>query len=403
MRKKYLKPALWFLFGFFLASFFYIQSSTLHAFTDQIYKSLDQFAKILSIVENDYVDVPDDKTLIQGAIKGMLGTLDPHTIYLSPEIYKELRADTVGKFGGVGLEVTLKDGTITVVSPISGTPADRAGIQPGDKILRIDGHSTKNMDLTDAVKKMRGIRKSKVSVTLFREGWLEPKEVLLQRETINVKSIKSELLEKKYAYIRITSFQERTYDDLVKALSGLEKLSGGLKGLILDLRNNPGGLLDQAVEVSDLFIKEGVIVSTRGRTRQKDERKATGKAPYPDLPIVVLINGGSASASEILAGALQDYGRAHVMGTQSFGKGSVQTVVDLGEGSGLKITIARYYTPKERLIDGKGITPDEIVKLKKAESQKAESISSREEEEEILSKDDPQKQAALEYLKKVIQ
>ncbi len=377
---------------------------SLQAFSEKIYQSLEQFSKVLYYVENEYVDAVDAQTLLQGAIKGMLGTLDPHTLYLTPEIYKELKVDTVGRFGGVGLEVTLKEGILTVVSPIEGTPASKAGIQPDDKILKIDGTSTKGMNLTDAVKKMRGLRKSKVSLTLYREGWKEPHDFKLLRENINVKSVKMELLNGKYAYARITNFQERTSEDLQKVLTMMEKSSGGLKGIILDLRNDPGGLLDQAVEVGDLFIKQGVIVSTKGRTGNIDERKATGKAPYPTIPMVVLINGGSASASEIVAGALQDYGRAYLMGTQSFGKGSVQTVIDLGEDAGLKLTVARYYTPKGRQIDGKGISPDEVVRFQTEsapESAPSKNKNQEKEEPDNLPKDDNQRKAALEHLKKM--
>lgn len=392
-----------FLLAFLLGFLFSNTFSLAQAFSEKIYQSLEQFSKVLYYVENDYVDPVDPQTLLQGAIRGMLSTLDPHTLYLSPEIYKELKVDTVGRFGGVGLEVTLKDGVLTVLAPIEGTPAARAGLQHGDKILKIDGTSTKGMDLSDSVKKMRGLRKSKVHLSIMREGWKEPHDFTLVRENINLKSVKSELLDGKYAYIRISNFQERTTEDLKKALEQLEKTSGGLKGLILDLRNNPGGLLDQAIEVSDLFIQQGVIVSTKGRKGNIDERKASGKALYPQLPIVVLMNGGSASASEIVAGALQDYGRAFVMGTQSFGKGSVQTVIDLGEDAGLKLTVARYYTPKDQRIDGKGITPNEVVKFKKpdAESKGDKATSSEKEEAENLSKEDNQKQAALEHLKKV--
>ncbi len=400
MKSFFLKRLQWIFLGFVFATCFYLSFPKLQAFTDQIYRSLEQFSKVLYFVENDYVDVVDEKTLIQGAIKGMLGTLDPHTLFLTPDIYRELKVDTVGKFGGVGLEVTIKEGVITVVSPIEGTPADRAGLKSGDRIVKIDGASTKDMNLSDAIKKMRGIRKSKVVLSVFREGWKEPKDFHITRETINVKSVRSQLIDKKIAYVRINSFQERTREDIEKALNTLEKSSGGLKGLIIDVRNNPGGLLDQAVEVSDLFIKEGVIVSTQGRTRKMDERKATGTALYPTIPMVVLVNGGSASASEILAGALQDYGRAHLMGTQTFGKGSVQTVIDMGDGAGLKLTVARYYTPKGRQIDGKGIAPDQVVEQKSPES--SESQKSQDSEEEISVKEDTQKNAAVEYLNKII-
>lgn len=305
----------------------------------------------------------------------------------------------------MGLEVTLKDGVLTVLSPIEGTPAEKAGIQPGDKIIKIDGTITKDMNLTDAVKKMRGLRKSKITISIWREGWKETHDFKMMRENINVKSVRSELLEGKYGYVRITNFQERTSEDLTKALEQLEKTSGGLKGIIVDLRNDPGGLLDQAVEVGDMFIKEGVIVSTQSRTGKVDERKATGKATYPNIPIVILVNGGSASASEIVAGALQDYGRAFVMGTQSYGKGSVQTVIDLGDDAALKITVARYFTPKGRQIDGKGITPDEVVRLRtpetSPETNKSKNKTQEKEEPESLPKEDNQKKAALDHLKKV--
>jgi len=404
MNKRYPKRLLWILTGVVLGASLVFSFSALQAFTEKIYESLEQFSKVLYYVENEYVEPVDPQKLLQGAIKGMLGTLDPHTLYLSPEIYKELKVDTVGRFGGVGLEVTLKDGVLTVVSPIEGTPAAKAGILPGDRIFKIDGAITKDMDLTDAVKKMRGLRKSKVTLSIFREGWKETHDFKLTRENISVKSVKSELLDGKYAYVRITNFQERTTEDLTKALAELDKQAGGLKGIIIDLRNDPGGLLDQAVDVGDLFIKQGVIVSTKGRTGNIDERKASGKAPYPNIPLAVLINGGSASASEIVAGALQDYGRAFLIGTQSFGKGSVQTVIDLGNDAGLKLTVARYYTPKGRQIDGKGIAPDEVVHLKgpeTAESKAAKHNSQEKEEPDTLPKDDNQKKAALDYLKKV--
>ncbi len=401
--RKRLKQTSLLVFVFALGFFAHLSLPSLQAFDDNIYKALELFSKVLFYVESDYVDTVDEKGLIEGAIKGMLNTLDPHTLYLTPDIYKDLKADTIGKFGGVGLEVSQKDGILTVISPIEGTPAAKAGIEPGDRIVRINGEFTKDMSLSDAVKKMRGPRKSKVTLYIYREGWKEGHEYVLHREIIKVKSVKAELIDKKYAYLRVASFQERTAEDLTKAIAELEKSSGGLKGIILDLRSNPGGLLDQAVEVSDLFIKEGLLVSTKGRTHKLEERKASGKALYPAIPMVVLVNKGSASASEIVAGALQDYGRAYVMGTQSFGKGSVQTIIDLGDGIGLKLTIAKYYTPKGRQIDGKGITPDQIVKLDTAETQKAESQKQKAEkdEDETISKEDNQKQAAITQIKKM--
>ncbi len=403
MNQKHPKRVLWLLMGAVFGVSLAWSVSPLKAFSEKIYSSLEQFSKVLFYVENEYVEPVNAQTLLQGAIKGMLGTLDPHTMYLSPDVYKELKVDTVGRFGGVGLEVSLKDGILTVVSPIEGTPAAKAGIEHGDRILKIDNTLTKGMDLSDAVKKMRGSRNSKVHLTIIREGWKEAHEFKLTRENINVKSVKFELLDGKYAYARITNFQERTSEDLLKALTQMEKSSGGLKGIIIDLRNDPGGLLDQAVEVSDLFIKEGVIVSTKSRNGNVDERKATGKAIFPTVPMAILINGGSASASEIVAGALQDYGRAYLIGTQSFGKGSVQTVIDLGNDAGLKLTVARYFTPKNRQIDGKGITPDQIVKLSLPETRAETNPAKNEEKEESdnFPKNDNQKKAALDYLKKV--
>jgi carboxyl-terminal processing protease len=296
LRKRLTWLSVGFIFGIALSS------SALHAFTDQIYRALEQFSKVLYYVENDYVDPVDEKTLIQGAIKGMLGTLDPHSIYLTPDIYRELKVDTVGKFGGVGLEVTLKDGILTVVAPIEGTPADRAGIHTGDRVVKIDGQITKDMNLSDAVKKMRGNRKGKVVLTLYRDGWKEAHEFTLQRETINVKSVRSELIDGKYAYARITSFQERTQEDLLKALNAMQKsANGGLKGIIIDLRNNPRAARSSGGVVYPLS-KHGVIVSTQGRTHKMDERRATGKAPFPDIPVAILVNGGSASRLRDLRG-----------------------------------------------------------------------------------------------------
>lgn len=411
MKKNHPKRLRYLFAGFVLGFVFVAAFSSVHAFSEKIYESLEKFSKVLYYVENEYVEQVDSQSLLQGAIKGMLQTLDPHTLYLSPEIYKELKVDTVGRFGGVGLEVTVKDGVLTVVSPIEDTPAAKAGILPGDKIVKIDGTITKDMNLSDAVKKMRGLRKSKINLTIYREGWKDVRDFKLTRENINVKSVKGELLDGKYAYVRVTNFQERTSEDLLKELTRMEKESGGLKGIILDLRNDPGGLLDQAVAVADIFIKQWVIVSTKGRTDNIDERKADGKAEFPNVPLVVLVNGGSASASEIVAGALQDYGRGYLMGTQSFGKGSVQTVIELGDDSALKLTIARYYTPKGRQIDGKGIAPDEVVHLKIAESgpesqasqEKKEVKGKKQEKEEPdnLPQDDNQKKAALDHLKKV--
>lgn len=328
--------------------------------TDEGYKNLHVFSEILRQVEQYYVDPVDDKQMIRGAVKGMLNTLDPHTVFMPPEIYKELKVESSGRFGGVGLEITVKKGWLTVVAPVEGTPAARAGIKPNDRIVKIDGTPTKDMDVVDAVSKMRGREGSYLTLTILRDDGKKPIEVRIKREVIKVPSIHAELLPDGYGYARIVSFQERTSKDLQTALSDMEK-SGPLKGLVLDMRNNPGGLLDEAVLVSDLFLKSGVIVSTVSRNKEIDRRDAHPEGTVAEYPIVIIVNGGSASAAEIVAGALQDHHRALLIGTQTFGKGSVQSVVELDDGSALKLTVARYYTPSGRSIQVSGIWPDIIV------------------------------------------
>jgi len=331
------------------------------ALEEEVYKSLDLFTKVMYIVEKDYVEEVEGKKLVYGAIKGMLGTLDPYSVFLTPDVYKELKVDTVGRFGGVGLEITLKNGVLTVVTPLEDTPAARAGILPGDRIIKINGKLTKGMNLVDAVRRMRGSKKSKVKLTLWREGVAKPIDVSLTREVIKIKSVKSELLPSGVAYLRLTNFQENSSEELQKAIKKFQKRSGGLKGIILDVRNNPGGLLDEALVISDFFLKSGTIVSTRGRGGDQEVKVAKDEEGDLNVPVVVLINEGSASASEIVAGAIQDNKRGKIIGTKSFGKASVQTVIDLGEKTGLKLTIANYFTPSGKSISGKGITPDFIV------------------------------------------
>ncbi|MFO1463529.1 MAG: S41 family peptidase [bacterium] len=345
---------------FLLGLWFGATLPSARALPEKIYKALDLFSKVLYIVEKDYVEAVDGQNLVYGAIKGMLGTLDPYTVFLTPDVYKELKVDTLGRFGGVGLEITLQNGVLTVVTPIEGTPAERAGVRPGDKILKINGAVTKGMNLADAVRRMRGGKHSKLVLTLWREGVAKPFDVSLTREEIKIKSVKYEMLDQGIGYVRVSGFQENTAEELRKAVEQLS-LGGKLKGLIIDLRNNPGGLLEQAIDMSNLFLKSGTIVSTRGRKGPIELRSANGDAPYPTLPLVLLLNKGSASASEIVAGALQDNKRAKLLGTQSFGKGSVQTVIDLGEDTGVKLTIARYFTPSGKSIDGTGIAPDFVV------------------------------------------
>ncbi|HYB69091.1 MAG TPA: S41 family peptidase [Candidatus Bathyarchaeia archaeon] len=330
--------------------------------TAATYENLRLFTEVLSIVQSQYVDEVPPKDLIYNAIKGTLRGLDPHSSFLDPEMYKEMQVETSGSFGGLGIEITLRDDVLTVVAPIEGTPAYRAGIQPGDRILKIEGLSTKDMQLADAVKRMRGKPGSKITITIVREGWTEAKDFVITREQIRVQSVKNNQLEPGIEYIRLRQFQEQTANDLETALEKYTK-DGKIQGLVLDLRNNPGGLLTSAVEVTEKFLEPGkLVVYTEGRVRNQNMRfSSNAKHAYTEFPIVILVNQGSASASEIVAGALQDWGRAVVLGTQSFGKGSVQTIIPLSDGSGLRLTTAKYFTPKGRSIHGKGITPDIVV------------------------------------------
>lgn len=336
----------------------------------EAYESLKVFTDALSMIQKNYVEKVNSKDLVYGAMKGMLEGLDPHSSFMNPDTFKEMQVDTKGEFGGLGIEITMKDGILTVVSPIEDTPAFKAGIKAGDIIIKIDGKGTKDLTLMDAVKMMRGPKGTQVTVTVVRETFAEPKDFTVTRDIIAVKSVKSRPLEAGYGYVRVAQFQEKTDNDLDNALDKMEKENGGLKGLVLDLRNNPGGLLDQAVKVSDDFLESGLIVYTDGRIEgQKMTFSAKKEGTRPNYPIVVLVNSGSASASEIVAGALQDHGRALILGTQTFGKGSVQTIYPLEDGSALRLTTARYYTPSGRSIQAKGITPDIILeteKLKKA-------------------------------------
>lgn len=346
------------------------------------YESIELFTDVLKIVQKNYVEEVDTKKLVYGAINGMLSSLDPHSSFLPPDMYKELKIETKGSFGGLGIEITVKDGFLTVISPIEDTPAFRAGIKAGDQILKIEEKLTKDMTIIDAVKRMRGPKGSKVTITIMREGFDKPKEYTLVRDIIQVKSIKFNTLDDGYGYVRIAQFQEKTDEDLLKALSALKAENGGsLKGLILDMRNDPGGLLDQAVRVAEHFIAEGeLLVYTEGRDQDSKMRFTSRKGKKEiGYPMVVLINGGSASASEIVAGALQDHNRAVILGTQSFGKGSVQTIIPLSEDSGLRLTTAKYFTPKGRSIQAKGITPDIIVEsLEITAAEKKDTLSIRE-------------------------
>lgn len=341
------------------------------ALSEDGFAKLHIFSKVLNQVEKNYVDKVDDSQLVQNAIRGMLSQLDPHTVYMPPSAYKELRVDTAGKFGGVGIEVWVKEGWLTVVAPIEGTPAERAGIKAGDKIIKIDGTPARELDLSEAVLKMRGKIGSKLTLTIVRDDPKKPFDVILTRETIKVPSIRSEILDKEYGYVKIRSFQERVAKDLKKTLAKFAK-EGALKGLILDMRDNPGGLLEEAVEVTDLFLENGVIVTTESRGEEVDRREAVKEGTQGNYPVIALVNGGTASAAEIVAGALQDHVRAAVLGTTTFGKGSVQTVIEMDDGSALKLTIALYFTPKGRSIQAHGINPDIIVEEQPPDADKAD-------------------------------
>lgn len=326
-------------------------------------EDLRAFTEVFGKVKSDYVEAVEDKDLLEHAIKGMLSGLDPHSSYLNKEEFKEMRIGTDGKFGGLGIEVSMENGFVKVISPIDDTPAQRAGMKAGDVIVRLDDTPVKGMTLNEAVKIMRGDPGTDILLTVVREGEDGPLKITITRAIIRIKSVRSEMLEPGYGYIRISQFQSATGTSMRKILSELKKESGGeLKGLVLDLRNNPGGVLNASVSVADAFVKKGKIVYTEGRV--KDSLLTFNASPNDLLkgaPIVVLVNGGSASASEIVAGALQDHHRAIIMGTKTFGKGSVQTIMPMNNGAALKITTARYFTPSGRSIQAEGIEPDIIV------------------------------------------
>jgi carboxyl-terminal processing protease len=333
------------------------------ALPDDTYKELQTFANVIAIVQKNYVEPVSTKDLINGAITGMLASLDPHSAYLTPDLYHDLEVETRGSFGGLGIEITVKNDILTVVAPIDGTPATKAGIKSGDEIVKIENDFTKGMTLTDAVKRMRGPKGSKIHLTLHREGIPDLFTVTVTRDVIRIDSVKAKDLKEGYDYIRISTFQDGSDTDMEHSLEKFRKEGQGhIKGLVLDLRDNPGGLLNQAVSIGDDLLDGGMVVYTQGRLENQQQKYfAHKKRNFDDYPMVVLVNGGSASASEIVAGALQDQRRAIIVGTQTFGKGSVQTILPLDDESALRLTTARYYTPNGRSIQAVGITPDVVI------------------------------------------
>jgi|JI10StandDraft_1071094.scaffolds.fasta_scaffold258071_2 carboxyl-terminal processing protease len=323
------------------------------------YTELQNFSKVLNLIQQYYVEEVDTKKLIQGAIKGMLKELDPHTSFMAADVFKEFETETSGEFGGLGIEMSIQNGVLTIISPIEDTPAWIAGVKPGDKVIAIDKKSTKGLSLVEASQYIRGKNGTKVVLKIVRESSPNPIDITITRGQVKIKSVKYTDMEDGYAYVRVTSFIENTAKDLEKALDKHVEKHKKIEGLIIDLRRNPGGLLDQAIKVSDLFLADGVIVSTIGRNKkEKEVSVATKKAKFKDCPIIVLVNEYSASASEIVSGALQDNKRALIAGERTFGKGSVQSIVKLPDGSGLKLTVARYYTPRGVSIQAEGIKPD---------------------------------------------
>jgi len=353
---------------------FTLNAAPVKADNESVYKGLSNFTKVLDLIQRNYVEEVEGEELTTKAIEGMLQGLDPYSAYLSPERYRDLEIGTSGEFGGVGMEVTTKDGFLKVITPIEGGPAEKAGIKPKDMIIEIEGKTTKGMVVQEAVNLLRGPKGSPVNVTIEREGEPNPIKITLVRDKITIKSVKYKLLDNQIGYIKLSQFQEDSSQELRTALSELESQNGkDLRGVILDLRNNPGGLLGEAIEVADEFIDQGLIVSVRGRSEEQTrEFYATKNGNFQQYPILVIVNEGSASASEVVAEALQDSKRATILGTSTFGKGSVQTIIRLEDGSGLKLTTAKFYAPSGRSISEVGVTPDVIVENDNAKDKQLE-------------------------------
>jgi carboxyl-terminal processing protease len=357
------------------------RSQSASASNSEIYRQLDLFGEVLERVRSDYVEKPDDSKLIEAAINGMLSSLDPHSAYLNPKHFRDMQVQTRGEFGGLGIEVTMENGVVKVVSPIEDTPAAKAGIMSGDLITALDKEQIQGLTLQEAVEKMRGPVNSPITLTIVRKGVEDPFDVKVVRDVIHINPVKYNAEGDDVGYIRITTFNEQTSANLQKAIEDLKKQLGPkLKGYVIDLRNNPGGLLDQAISVSDDFLDQGAIVLTRGRNLEETQRSNARPGDLTDgKQLILLVNGGSASASEIVAGALQDHHRATILGTRSFGKGSVQTIIPLGSNGALRLTTARYYTPSGRSIQAKGIEPDVVVEEELPDDlkKKADELSTR--------------------------
>lgn len=350
------------------------------------YERVKTFAEAITLLKKNYVEEVDDKELIYGAIKGMLNSLDPHSSFMTPEAYKEMQVDTRGEFGGLGIQIGIKDNMLTIIAPIEDTPAYRAGVKAGDRIIKINGESTKTMSIHDAVTKLRGPKGSPVTITIVREDIEKPLDITIIRDIIKIKSVKSKIIDDGIGYVKLLQFQEKTSLELETAVKELEK--EGIDSLIVDLRNNPGGLLNSSVEVAEYFLPpEKLVVYIKGKDGEKTEFHTSNDKRYYDYPLVVLVNEGSASASEIVAGALQDWGRALILGTPTFGKGSVQTVLPLSDGSALKLTTALYYTPNGRSIQATGIVPDITVSLKSKEGAKKHPVLREKDLEKHLEND----------------
>ncbi len=368
---------------------------------DNHYARIKTFTETLSLVKKNYVEEVEEKDLVYGAIKGMLSSLDPHSSFMPPEAFKEMKIDTKGEFGGLGIQIGIKNKVLTIIAPIEDTPADEAGVEAGDMIIKIDGESTKDITLHEAVSKLRGPKGTSVTISVLREGLDKPKDITIIRDIIKLKSVKSKVIDESIGYIKLTQFQEKTSSDLKKALKKLSKEN--ITDLVLDLRNNPGGLLQGAVDVTSQFLPpEKLVVYIKGRSGGKTEFDTSNGNRFYDLPMIVLVNEGSASASEIVSGALQDWDRAVILGTQTFGKGSVQTVIPLSDGSALRLTTARYYTPKDRSIQTTGITPDIVIKRESKDGEKAHTVV-REKDLKNPLKNDTDKDATKEKSEEVIE